>query len=42
VAERDGRCLLVVSAGRRNSLSAVTARLAHTAPVPVIVVSSGW
>jgi nucleotide-binding universal stress UspA family protein len=39
VADRDGRCLLVVSAGRRNTLSAVTARVAHTAPVPVVVTS---
>ena len=37
VAERDGRCLLMVSTGRRNGLSAVTARLAHLAPVPVVV-----
>ena len=40
VAERDGRCLLAVSAGRRNSLSAVTARVAHMAPVPVVVSSA--
>jgi nucleotide-binding universal stress UspA family protein len=39
VAERDGRCLLVVSTGRRNTLSAVTSRLAHLAPVPVVVTS---
>ena len=40
VADRDGRCLLVVSSGRRNGLSAVTARLAHMAPVPVVVANA--
>jgi nucleotide-binding universal stress UspA family protein len=40
VAERDGRCLLVISAGRRNSLSAVTVRVAHMAPVPVVVANA--
>jgi len=41
VAQRDGRCLLVISTGRRNGLSAVTARVAHLAPVPVVVTNTG-
>jgi nucleotide-binding universal stress UspA family protein len=40
VARRDGQCLLFVSTGHRNALSAVTARVVHTAPVPVIVSSA--
>jgi nucleotide-binding universal stress UspA family protein len=40
VADRDGRCLLVVSAGQRNSLSAVTVRVAHMATVPVVVANA--
>ncbi len=38
VAERDGRSLLAVASGHRGALSAVTTRIAHTAPVPVVVV----
>ena len=39
VVERDGQCLLFVSPGWRSGLSAVTVRVAHMAPVPVVVTS---
>lgn len=42
VTHRDGQCLLFVSTGHRNALSAVTARVVHMAPVPVIVASAEW
>jgi nucleotide-binding universal stress UspA family protein len=40
VTHRDGQCLLLVSTGHRSALSAVTARVVHMAPVPVIVASA--
>jgi nucleotide-binding universal stress UspA family protein len=38
MAEREGACLIAVSSGHRGALSAVTTRVAHTAPVPIVVV----